>query len=253
MARLEGKVAVVLGASAAGGTGWTIAETLAAEGAHVVVAARRRGPLETLAQRIDGHAVVCDAGVPEQVAALAQEARDRFGPIDIAVNSAALPIMGLIGETPQASVERALSVNYLGQVSFVREMAAAMRDGGLIALISSSAAMQPILPFFPYACAKAATDCLVRFAALEYGPRGIRVNSILPGPIKTELAAPLFANPAAEAIMAREVPLGRVGLPEDFAEAVLALEQARYVSGVNLPVSGGMHLTRAARMDELPV
>ena len=252
MARLAGKVAVVLGASAAGGTGWTIAEALAAEGARVVVAARRRAPLEELAERIGGRAVVCDAGDPAQVAALAQAAEGAFGPIDIAVNSAAQPIVGLIGETPQAAVERALAVNYLGQVSFVREMAAAMRDGGLIALISSSAAMQPILPFFPYACAKAATDCLVRFAALEYGARGIRVNSILPGPIKTELAAQLFAHPGAEAVMAREVPLGRVGLPGDFADAMLALEQARYVSGVNLPVSGGMHLTRAARMDELP-
>jgi len=250
--RLDGKVAVVLGASAEGGTGWAIAEALAAAGARVVVAARRMEPLERLAERIGGKAVACDAGKTDQVAALAAAAAEEFGPIDIAVNSAARPIIGPIATTELEQIQRSLDVNFLGQVHFVRHMAKAMNDGGSIILISSSSAAQPVLPFFPYACAKAATDCLVRYAALEYGPRGIRVNSILPGPIKTELAAAIFAAPGAEAVFEREIPLGRVGVPQDFADVVLWLAGPGYVSGVNLPVSGGMHLTRAPRGDEMP-
>lgn len=250
--RLEGKVAVVLGASAAGGTGWAVAEALAEEGARVIVAARRREPLEALAKQIGGLAIVCDAGKPDQIAALAAAARDTHGTIDIAINAAARPTTGLIADASQEAIERSLSVNYVGQVNFVREMAAIMNDGGSITLISSSSAAQPVLHFFPYACAKAATDCLVRYAALEYGPRGIRVNSILPGPIKTELAAHLFADPAFEAAFAREVPLGRVGLPQDFARVCVWLAEPGFITGANLPVSGGMQLTRAVRQDELP-
>jgi len=144
-----------------------------------------------------------------------------------------------------------LDVNYVAHVWFVREMSAIMRAGGAITLISSSSAAQPLLPFFPYACAKAATDALVRYAALEYGPRSIRVNSILPGPIKTPLAADMFEQPGAEAAFAKEIALGRVGQPQDFARAIIALYAMNFVTGVNLPVSGGMHLTRAPRLDEI--
>jgi NAD(P)-dependent dehydrogenase (short-subunit alcohol dehydrogenase family) len=249
---LQGKVAVVLGASAAGGTGWAVAEALAAAGAKVVVSARRSAPLEVLARKIGGTALACDAGKPDQVTALACAAAEAHGLIDIAVNCAARPTLGSIADADQTIVQRSLEVNFLGQVSFVREMASVMRDGGAIVLFSSASSVQPVLPFFPYACAKAATDCLVRYAALEYGPRGIRVNSIQPGPIKTEMASPLFAVPGAEAVFMREIPLRRVGMPEDFAQAVLSLVGPGYITGVNLPVSGGMHLTRAPYQDEIP-
>jgi len=249
---LKDKVAVVLGASAAGGTGWAIAEALAAEGAKVVVAARRLEPLEELAKKIGGKAVVCDAGKADQVAALAHAAKDAYGQIDIAVNSAARPIIGPIAETTPAAVQKSLDVNFLGHVNFVRETAAVMRDGGSIILISSFSAVQPVMPFFPYACAKAATDCLVRYAAMEYGARGIRVNSVLPGPIKTELAAHLYEVPGREAVYEREIPLKRVGLPEDFARVVVWLSKPHYITGVNIPVSGGLHLTRVPREDEMP-
>ncbi|MFY9329443.1 MAG: SDR family oxidoreductase [Georgfuchsia sp.] len=250
--QLKDKVAVVLGASAAEGTGWAIAEALAAEGAKVVVAARRLAPLEILASRIGGHAVACDAGREEEIAALMRETAAAFGSIDIAVNAAAQPVLGRIAKAEATAMQRSLDVNYLGNVYFVKYAAAAMNDGGSIVLISSSSAAQPLLPYFAYACAKAATDCLVRYAALEYGPRGIRVNSILPGPIKSELTKQLFAIPGVEEIHAREIPLGRVGLPQDYANAVLWLAGPAFITGVNLPVSGGNQLTRQPRGDEFP-
>ncbi|HKT73173.1 MAG TPA: SDR family oxidoreductase [Steroidobacteraceae bacterium] len=249
---LAGKVAVVLGASAEGGTGWAIAESLAAQGAKVVVGARTQAPLRRLADRIGGKAVVCDAGSEEQIAALAKAARDTYGRLDVAVNSAGLPVMMLIGETRQKDLEDAARVNFFGNVHFVRHMAEAIGSNGSIVLISSISATHPILPHFAYACSKAATDCLVRYAAIEYGPRNIRVNSILPAAIRSELARDAFAIPGFEAAHAREVPLGRVGEPEDFANAVLWLAGPAYVTGVNLQVNGGNHLTRMPNLSELP-
>ena len=250
MVDLAGKTAVVLGASAQGGTGWAVAEHLSAAGAKVVVSARSVEPLNDLARQIGGVAIPCDAGHEDQVVALANKAREALGSIDIAINCAALPITGTIAKANLANVQKSLDVNFLGNVVFVREMAAIMRDGGAITLFSSSAATQPLLPFFPYACAKAATDCLVRYAALEYGPRGIRINSILPGPIKTKMAEHIFSIPGAEGVFQREIPLKRVGLPEDFAEMAVMLSGPHYMTGLNLPVSGGMHLTRAPRQED---
>ncbi len=250
---LAGKVAVVLGASAEGGTGWAIAEALAAQGAKVVVGARTFAPLKRLADRIGGTAVACDAGNEQQVAALAQAALDTYGHLDIAVNSAGLPVMTLVADSTQAQLEDAVRVNFFGNVYFVKCMAAAIGSNGSIVLISSMSTTHPVFPHFAYACAKSASDCLVRYAALEYGARGIRVNSILPGSIKSELAREAFAIPGFEAAFRREIPLGRVGHPEDFANAVLWLAGPAYVTGLNLQVNGGNQLTRFPYLSELPM
>lgn len=243
---------MVLGASAEGGTGWAVAEELARCGAKVMVGARTLERLETLAQRLDGVACACDAAHPEQIEVLSRAAADAFGTIDIAVNCAGLPVRGLIAEAGSEQLQQALDVNYLANVHFVKNMTAVMKDGGAITLVTSYSAVQPMLPHFAYACAKAATDCLVRYAALEFGPRGIRVNSVQPGPIKSPLVQATFARPGVEAAYAREIPLGRVGHPEDFASIIAWLSGPTFVTGLNIPVSGGNHLTRIPRADELP-
>lgn len=249
---LKGRNAVVLGASAEGGTGFAIARALAAAGADVTIAARSADKLAPLAARIGARWFACDAADGAQVAELAQFAAGEAG-LDIAVNAAALPVIGSITELDFAAVEQAINVNYFGMLHFLRETAARMNIDGSIVLISSYSAAQPIHPHFAYACAKAATDCLVRYAAIEYGPRGIRVNSIQPGPIKSDLARDLFAIPGVEDAFTREIPLGRVGLPDDYANAVLWLASGAFVTGLNLPVNGGNQLTRMPRADELPM
>ena len=251
--QLAGKKAVVLGASAEGGTGWAIAEGLAREGVQVIVAARTLHELERLAQRIGGHAFACDGGCEADLVQLGAFAAQRFGRIDIAVNSAGLPMLGTIDTLTSDELQRALDVNYLGNVWFIREMTRIMNDGGSVVVISSNSTTQPILPHMAYACAKSAADCLVRYAALECGARGIRVNSLLPGPIKSHMARDLWAIPGVEDIFAKEVPLGRIGLPEDYANAVIWLSGPAFVTGLNLPVNGGNQLTRSPRPDELPL
>jgi NAD(P)-dependent dehydrogenase (short-subunit alcohol dehydrogenase family) len=249
--QLNNKVAVVLGASSSGGTGWAVAEKLASEGAKVVVAARRIAPLEELAEKIDGIAVACDAGSEAQVAALTRTAEEAFGKIDIAVNCAFASGLGMIDDLDDATLRGSVDVNFIGQVYFVRHAARSMADGGSIVLMSSEAAAQPLFGGFAYGCAKAATDSLVRHAALEYGPRGIRVNSILPGPIVVERNAGYMTRPEITEAFLQKIPLGRLGEPADFAQIVVWLAQAHLITGVNLRASGGMQLSGPPRLDRI--
>jgi NAD(P)-dependent dehydrogenase (short-subunit alcohol dehydrogenase family) len=250
--QLKDKVAVVLGASAERGTGWAIAERFAAEGAKVVVGARREVQLRALAKQIGGTTQVCDVASEREVAALAAHALETHGRLDIAVNAAGVPMGGTISLSPQNEVVRSIEVNYYGNVFFVKHMAAAMKHGGSIILFSSLAATHPLEHVFSYACAKAASDCLVRYAAQEYGSRGIKVNSILPGAIRSEMSSALWNVAGMESIYARETPLGRIGEPGDFADAALWLAGPSFVTGLNLQVSGGNQLTRFPLFGERP-
>jgi NAD(P)-dependent dehydrogenase (short-subunit alcohol dehydrogenase family) len=250
--RLVGKVAVVLGASAEAGTGWAAAKALAAAGAKVVVGARRLPELTALADSIGAMAVACDAGQDSQVKNLADATIAAHGRLDIAVNAAFAAVGCSIADASRDLLIAPIEVNYFGNVYFVKHMAKAIESDGSIVLISSSSAQNTILPYFPYACSKAALDCLVRYAALEYGPKRIRVNSILPGAIRSEAARELWAIPGMEEIYSRDVPLGRIGEPADFADAVLWLASAAYVTGLNLPIRGGLHLSRSPLPSELP-
>lgn len=250
--QLKDKVAIVLGASAEAGTGWAIAKRFAAEGAKVVVGARRIEPLRKLADETGGTAAVCDVGSEQDVIALANLAVDTYGKVDVAVNAAGVPMGGTIANTPHEEIVRSTEVNYYGGLFFVKHMAAAMGNGGSIILFSSMASTHPLEYVYSYACAKAATDCLVRYAALEYGARGIKVNSILPGPIRSEMSQALWTVEGMEQSWANEVPLGRIGEPADFADAALWLAGPSFVTGLNLQVNGGNQLTRFPKVSERP-
>lgn len=249
---LQGKVAVVLGASAEGGTGWGIAEGLAAAGAKVVVGARTYEPLKRLADKIGGLAVRCDGGDEASIAAFRDAAVKAYGKIDIAVNSAATPTLSTIADVTPQLLQQGIQVNYFGMTYFVRDMAAAMNDGGSIVLISSMSATHPIAPHFAYACGKAATECLIRYAALEYGRRRIRVNGIRIGTVLSEMAGALYNSPGVGERFKREIPLGRLGEPQDMADAVLWLSGPAYITGSVLDISGGNQLNRFPFLDELP-
>lgn len=245
--RFEGKAAIVLGASAEGGSGWATARRLADEGAKVVVAARDLPALERLAGMIGGHAVRCDAGNPEDVLHLVAESTRLIGPIDIAVFAAGWPRAGaLVDITPEALTE-ALGVNFTGPFFFIQALAAAMREGGAISVISSLASTHVVPGQIAYACAKAATNTLVRYAALELGPRQIRVNAVIPALINSPMTVPFRAAPGVLDAIMKEVPLKRGAEAEDMAAACLWLASPEcFATGALLPVDGGNHLRRSA-------
>ncbi|WP_419825693.1 SDR family NAD(P)-dependent oxidoreductase [Sphingomonas sp.] len=250
MSDMTGKVAVVVGCSGSRGTGWAVAKALAGAGAKVVVAARRLDKLEQLAAEIGGTAVACDVSNEEQVAEVAATALRTYGKLDVAVNAAALVDMSTVSGATRAQLQAAMDVNYFGNVVFVQRMAEAIGSDGSIIIFSSLASTMYQSGYFAYGASKAAADYLVRHAAVEYGDRGIRVNSILPGPILSDVTAEMLSQESIVNVIKREIPLNRIGFPQDFADAVLWLAGPSFVTGLNIPVCGGLQLNRLPRPDD---
>ncbi|MBL8546439.1 MAG: SDR family oxidoreductase [Hyphomonadaceae bacterium] len=249
----EQKTAIVLGASEEGGTGWVTAQTLAARGVRVAVAARRVDKAAALAKAIGGVAFQCDATQENEVEVFVRAARAALGaPIDYAVMAAGAGVSGMIDDISEAELRRSFDLNYFASVYFVRHAARAMADGGGMVLMSSIAGVNAWPGYFAYGGAKAALQMLVKYAALEYAPRNIRVNAVCPGPIQTPAAMSLLAHPEAGAIAAAEMPLGRASTPAEVAEAVAWLATApSWVTGETLHVDGGLHLRRPPDVDAI--
>lgn len=252
MRDLTGKTAVVLGASAEGGTGWGIAEALANAGAKVVVGARSMGPLQKLADKIGGLAVRCDGGSEDDISALSDAAAKEYGKIDIAVNSAATPTLSMIRNITPELMQQAVSTNLFGMTYFVKHMARNMPDGGAMVLISSMSATQPIEPHFAYAAAKAGTECMIKYAALEFADQKIRVNGIRIATVYSEMAKSHYDSAGITERFVHEIPAGRLGTPDDMADTVLWLAGNEYITGSMLDIAGGNQINRFPFLNELP-
>jgi len=243
MVKLNGKSAIVTGASRA--IGRAIAERLAREGAAVVVNFTQ-GEAEAHAvvaaiNAAGGRAVPvrADMAVPDDIARLWSAAEDRFGPVAILVNNAAIYRQAPLADITVEDYEAVFGVNVRGVLFALREAARRLTDGGRIINISSDLSVQPDIERAVYGASKAAVDHLTRVAAKELGRRGITVNSVLPGPTVPGMFA-LAPEPIQKAAAARS-PMGRLGTPRDIADVVafLASEEARWVTGQVILATGG--------------
>lgn len=249
MKTLENKTAIVLGASAVNGIGWACAKRLAEEGANVVVGARSYDKLAALAEPANMLPVKCDAQSKDDIIALADAAIAKFGRIDIAVNSAGSGEIGMIADVDEAVLRRSIDYNFIPMVNFVQIMAKMMGkrsadNRGSIVLVSTLSVEHPMPGVFSYAAAKGATDTLVRYAALEFGEHNIKVNSINPGLVITDLArsSGIEDLQAVEALAADATALKCIATPADCADAVCWLASSAFVSGTHVKVSGGGQL-----------
>jgi NAD(P)-dependent dehydrogenase (short-subunit alcohol dehydrogenase family) len=254
---LTGRVAVVTGGSK--GIGLAVVRGLAAEGAHVVCASRTPPPDDGV---LHVPADLTDPQAPGNVVARAIEA---FGGVDILVNNAggpppdvALPRFGFLGLTDDDWL-RMLDFNLLSAVRMCREALPSMleRGGGAIVNVSSVMARQPSAANVDYGAAKAALAHLTKSLAEEFGPQGIRANTICPGPVRTPWwtdaggAADIFAAATGtdrDAVLSTVAPemmqlvTGRLVEPAEVADAVLLLASPRSAStiGAEFVVDGGM-------------
>jgi NAD(P)-dependent dehydrogenase (short-subunit alcohol dehydrogenase family) len=249
--RLEGKTAIVLGASQRGGSGWTVAEVLAAEGAHVFVAARRLEKVEELAAEIGGTALRCDAADEAQVAAFVEAAAARTGKIDLAVAAVGIGSLGSIDETDMAKLHEAMAVNFYGPFQFARLAARHMVHGGSITLFSSVVSTDVLPGSVAYATAKAAINAFTRYAGAEYAARGIRVNALKAGMLEGPQAR-RWRKAGMFDTFVKEIPLGAPVEPAELAKMIVWLAtDAVSVTGEVIHVDGGSHLRRQPFPEEM--
>ena len=243
--------AAVLGASEEDGTGWEVVKALHRQGDAVTIGARRREGIERLAAEVGGHAVPADATSEAEVERFLDAASSE-GPLDCAVLVAGAGVRGMIDDISAKTLADCMKLNFEAPLLFIRHAARRMADNGSIVLISSVAANNPWPGYVAYGAAKSAMQTLVRYAALEYGPRGIRVNAVCPGPIATPAAQYLVNHPKAGPIVAAEVPLGRVVRPEEVAEAVAWLcTSPGWITGETIHTDGGMFLRRPPNIEDI--
>ena len=240
----EDKVVLVTGGSA--GIGRATAEEFIAEGAKVVVTARRKEPLEKLAAAHPGRLshVQADAAEPGEAKRVVDFVLAEHGRLDVLVNNAGAYVMKPLAETTDAEILGLLKLNVAGLLAFSREALGPLaKTKGSIINISSTVTTGVMPGIATYSGTKAAVEHITRVLAAEVGPMGIRVNAVAPGATDTEMLRGGLTDEMRGA-MESQTPLGRLGQPEDVARVVVLLAgpNASWITGQTVAASGGLML-----------
>jgi NAD(P)-dependent dehydrogenase (short-subunit alcohol dehydrogenase family) len=246
MSGLTGKVAVITGGSS--GIGLAIAKRFVDEGAQVYITGRRREELDNALERLGPHAVAIPGDVRrlEDLDRVYAEVKSKSGVIDVVVANAGIIEQRRLADTSAEDFDKTFEINARGVYFTVQKALPLLRAGGSIIVVSSIAAEMGFPAHGTYSATKAAVRSFVRTWTAELKDRGIRVNAISPGPIETPIIAGQASSPqGAEEIRASfssAIPLGRMGRPEEVANAAyfLASDEGSFVAGVDLAVDGGM-------------
>jgi NAD(P)-dependent dehydrogenase (short-subunit alcohol dehydrogenase family) len=240
MLKLDGKIALVTGGGS--GIGLAVARRFAQEGAHVFITGRREAQLAAAVTSIQGRveAIPGDATSMGDLARLFETIRAKAGRLDILVVSSGVAEYATLEETTEAHVDRAFDLNVRAMVFTVQHAVRHMTEGGAIVLIGSIAGSMANPGYGAYSASKAAVRSYARTWNAELAPRGIRVNTLSPGPTDTPMLAQ--ASDVVRQTLSARIPAKRLGNPDEVAAAALFLASgdSAYVSGAELVIDGGM-------------
>jgi len=243
---LTDRVYVLTGASR--GLGFATAQALVADGARVVISSRDAGHASDAADRLGADRAVglaLDLADPQTPQRLVDEARQRFGRLDGALISVGGPPRGTAAQITDEQWRASFETVFLGAVRVARTVADGLSDGGAIAFVLSSSAREPLGMLGISNGLRPGLAGVAKDMADEFGPRGIRVLSLLPGRILTDRNRELFAATGdaerAQAQAEASIPLRRIGQPDEFGTvaAFLLSPAANYLTGIAVPVDGG--------------
>ncbi len=248
---LQDKVAIITGASR--GIGQAMAEGFAELGAKVVLASRKAEALEEVRKNIveaGGEAVVIPThmGDMEGINRLVEGTLEKYGTIDILVNNAATnPIFCGTGEVEYPAFDKIMDVNVKGVFFLTQQVGKVMleKESGVVINVSSEAGFCPTPFLGVYSVSKAAVNMLTKVFAQEWGSKGIRVNCIAPGLVKTHFSQALWGNEAILNAALTSIPLGRMAEPEEIVGLAifLASEASSYVTGQIFLIDGGREIS----------
>lgn len=245
---ISGKVAIVTGSTK--GIGLAIAWQFARSGAKVVISSRKQDVCEAVAREMTdaGHDVIaipCHIGERAQLESLVKQTMDKWGRIDILVcNAASNPVYGPIADLPEAAWDKVMDNNVKSNYILANNIVCPIMEkqgGGAIIMVSSIAALRASDTLSFYSISKAAEAHLARNLALHWGPKGIRINAIAPGLIKTDFAKALWEDPERLERIETKTPLRRIGVPDDIAGVAhfLACDASAYMTGQLVVADGG--------------
>lgn len=244
-ARLAGKTALITGGTS--GIGLATARLFAAEGARVAITGRDQARLDTAARDIGGDvlAIRADATDPEQMTRAAAQAAKQFGKLDVLFANAGIPGSTPLGGTTLEAFETVIRTNLTGVFFTVQAVLPHLNDNASIVLNGSVISVLGNPGYAAYAATKAGVRAMARVMASELSPRGIRVNVVAPGAIRTPIWGAAVATPEAEKAfeqrIGRTTPLGRIGETEHISKTVLFLasDDAAHIQGQEIFVDGG--------------
>jgi len=246
---LNNKVAIITGASK--GIGESMARFFAAHGAKVVISSRKQEVLEEVAESIRKESgakvlpLAAHAGNMEQLQNLLDKTIEAFGGVDILVNNAATnPVFGPSLDCDSGAFDKIMEINVKAPFEFSKMVHASMksRGGGSIINISSVAALTPDPGLGMYSVSKASLNMLTKVLAKEWGPDGIRVNTICPGLIKTKFSQALWQDESVMKRFTRHMPISRIGTVDEIGALALYLasDAAGFTTGAYFTADGGM-------------
>ncbi len=240
----QSRTAIVTGASK--GIGAALAKQLASDGFQVIVnynsSAAESQEVVTAIEKAGGRAmaVAADVADPKAVSILFDRAEAEFGKVDVLVNNAGIAKTAPLAEVSDEDYQKHIAVNLTGTFNGMREGAKRVRDGGRIINFSTSIIGTYLPTYGVYAATKAAVEAMTHVLAKELGSRKITVNAVAPGPVATEL----FLNGKSDELierMTKDIPLGRLGEPNDIARVVsfLASPESGWINGQVIKANGG--------------